>query len=102
MVRWQPPIEEKKKVEGGGGRECRASDWDVVEGAAVMPEQRNHLDSACRLVSLVDDAARRDPGSRGGGSGQRLGERNTNQDHHREQRRHCEAHVGDVALERAR
>lgn len=81
-------------------RRDQGASWDFAEGAAVMPEQRNHLDSACRLVSLVDDAARRDPGSRGG-SGQRLGERNTNQDHHREQRRQCEAHVGDVALERA-
>lgn len=94
-----------KEEEVGGNVEPQTrpgASWDVVEGAAVMPEQRNHLHSACRPVSLVDDAARRDPrGGDRGGSGQRLGERNTNQDHHREQRRHCEAHVGDAALERA-
>lgn len=61
------------KEEEGGSVEPPTrpgASWDVVEGAAVMPEQRNHLDSACRRVSLVDDAARRDPrvGAEGQGS----------------------------------
>lgn len=97
--------EGEKKVGGGGGsmepQTRPGASWDVVEGVAVMPEQRNHLVPACRLVSLVDNTARRDPwwelrwvraasrraeyqpGSPAGAAP------------------HCEVRVGDVALERA-
>lgn len=62
MVQWQPPIE-GRKVEGGAGggslsglRRERGPAGTLLR--AMMSEQRNHLHSACRLVSLVDNAAR--------------------------------------------
>lgn len=67
----------RKKVEGG--RKHGASDENggpartLLKRRPVVSEQRNRLHSACRLVSLVDDAARRDPRR-----SERLVELNTN------------------------
>lgn len=104
VVQWQPPIE-GVEVEGRGRegvsiepRTRTGASWDVVE-EAMMSEWRNHLHSACRPVSLVDDAARGDPGGQGN-SASGIPTRIASEQHrHCHPSCPCKAHVGDVVLE---